>query len=47
MMIDESELSFILQTSPDILAKHVQTVCLGCCLSYFILPVLKILLIHQ
>ena len=31
-----SDLRFILQTTPDISAKHGQTVCLGCRMSYFI-----------
>ena len=37
---------FILQTTPDISAGHVQTVCLGCSMSYFILLVLRILFIN-
>ena len=37
---------FILPTSPDILARLVQTVCLGYRMSYFILPVIQILFIN-
>ena len=39
------ESCFILQTTPDILARHVQTVCLGDRMSYFIMPVLQSLFI--
>ena len=42
----EFDSCFILQTAPDILAKQVQTVCLGSRMSYFILPVLQILFIN-
>ena len=42
----ESDLCFILRITPDILATHVQTVCIGCHMSYFILPVLQILFIN-
>ena len=42
----ESDSYFIFQATPDVLAGHVQPVCLGCWVSYFILVVLQILFIN-
>ena len=41
----ESDSSFILWTTPDILTRHVQIVCLSYHMSYFIRPVLQIFFI--
>ena len=43
---EESDACFILQTTPDILARLGQTVCQGCRMSYFNLPVIQILFIN-
>ena len=42
----DSDACFVLQTTPDVYARLIQTACLGCRMSYFILPLIQILFFH-